>query len=335
MNTNIEALLEELIKIPSPTGMCGEISKFIRDKVHYVGFYADREAQNNRGHLRFSLPGKNPEAPKLTWVSHADTLGVKINHAYTADDGFVYAWLMPIGGLHIPDVINMRVIFPFQGRKFTGTVLFQDAGPHIDSALSCYHYALSSAHEGFLCRLDTHLALPKNTIGYLEPRYLRNDEGLIMSRHLDSKADVAVMLSVMLDWAKKTYMPPHPVDFVFNMDEEPGIATDMIAEDTDTCIALEFIPSELGCSIRDIGIIQQDEIAKSTPQIINLLQQEGIKNSYIVPRFGSDATLAVAKGATFNYATIGFGLDKSHGAERTHVCSLETLAAVVSNFTLT
>jgi|GEM_PF-2497501 len=334
MTHNIISQLKELISIPSPTGDCGDISMHIEAILRTHEAYAAEIVTNKRGHLRFSITGKNAVAPKLTWVGHADTLGVKVNKSCVAENGYAYAWLNAIGSLFLEDVLNKRVKFVLEHKEVTGTILPNNAGPHTGPKIKKKSALWSESEDGFFCRLDSTEALPEDAIGHLEPDFFVNDAGFIVSRHIDSKADVTVMLQVIQRWAEAGYVPPHPVDFVFNMDEEPGIATPMIADDTHTCIALEFIPTELGCKIDDLGVITKDGMAKSTPETVAKIVAAGIKNTYVVPKFGSDVTLAARAGATFNIATIGFGLDKSHGAERTHVRGIEKLVDFVAEFRL-
>src|SRR5699024_11741570 len=67
-------LIEELVTIPSPTGMTDTVIKFVENQLNELNITTKR---NRKGGLIATIPGKNDDEHRML-TAHVDTLGAMV-----------------------------------------------------------------------------------------------------------------------------------------------------------------------------------------------------------------------------------------------------------------
>jgi putative aminopeptidase FrvX len=188
--------LAELLQIASPTGYTDVIVRAVSTELRRLG--VDFE-MTRRGAIRATIPGRD-EQPARAIISHLDTIGAQVK--YLKDNGRLE--LVPIGTWSARFAEGARcTIFSEQG-SYRGTILplkssghtFSDeidnqpgGWPHVELRVDAF---ARSALE--LRRLGIEIG----DIVAIDPQSEFLDNGFIVSRHLDNKGGVAVMLALII-----------------------------------------------------------------------------------------------------------------------------------------
>jgi putative aminopeptidase FrvX len=172
-----------------------------------------------------------------------------------------------------------------------------------------------------------------------QPEFL--DNGYIVSRHLDNKAGVAVMLAAMKA-LREADPPPVDVYWLFTISEEvghgasavllPGIAS-LLAVDNGTTAPGQN-SSEFGVTICMADMSGPFDW-HLTRKLAALCRENDIRYQKDVFRhYRSDIASAIEAGADVRTALATFGVDASHGYERIHMHALRSLAELLTCYAL-
>jgi putative aminopeptidase FrvX len=172
-----------------------------------------------------------------------------------------------------------------------------------------------------------------------QPEFM--DNGFIVSRHLDNKAGVAVMLAAikaMMDAPK----PPVDIYWIFTIAEEVGQgAAAILLPDIASMVAVDNGTTAPGQNSAEFGvtIAMADQTGPFdyhlTRKMVDLCTINDIRYQKDVFRFyRSDSASAVEAGADVRTALITFGVDASHGYERIHIHALRSLAELLTAYSL-
>jgi peptidase M42 family hydrolase len=168
-----------------------------------------------------------------------------------------------------------------------------------------------------------------------QPEFLHN--GYIVSRHLDNKAGVAVMLAAMramLTAAK----PPVDVFWLFTIAEEVGHgAASILLPDIAAMVAVDNGTSAPGQNSDEFGvtIAMADQTGPFdyhlTRKLAQLCREHDIRmQKDVFLHYRSDSASAIEAGADVRTALATFGVDASHGYERIHMHALRSLAELLT-----
>ena len=331
----LQDILLELLSIPSPTGYTDQI-------VHFVG----KELENlrvpfeltRRGAIRATLEGEQ-QSPDRATVTHLDTLGAMVRGL--KENGRLS--VVPIGTWSSRFAEGARVTIFTDTGKFRGTILPLKASGHV------YNEEVDTQPvnwENVEIRIDEKLLGKEDLIkmGFnigdfvaVDPNPEVTQSGYIKSRHLDNKAGVACQLAAikaMLDSKAKIPVDCHPL---FTISEEEGTgASSVLHGDVASMVAIDNSTVAMGqnseedkviIAMRDQGGIYDYHL---THKLIGLCDDKKIPYVRDVFRhYKSDAASALSAGNDIRTALICFGLDASHGYERTHIDSLESLTQLI------
>ncbi len=328
----IQKVLYELLKIPSPTGYTDAI-------VHYVGKCLQELAVpfelTRRGAIRADLKGAQA-SPDRAIVAHLDTLGAMVKQL--KNNGRLE--VVPIGTWSSRFAEGARVTVFMDHHFCRGTILPLKASGHtyneeIDTQPTSWSHLelrldekVSSKED--LKRLGIHIG------DYIaidpQPEFLKN--GYINSRHLDCKAGVAAILAAVK--ALTETKAPLKVDchLLFTISEEVGSgASSILHGDIAEMVSVDnSTPAEGQDSIEDgVTIAMMDSSGPFdyhlTHKLIDLCEEHKIRYVRDVFKYyRTDAASAVDAGNDLRTTLVCFGVDSSHGYERTHLDSLVGLA---------
>jgi len=326
--------LNSLLAIPSPSGYCMDIMRYVGEEVSKLGFTME---QTPKGVGIITIPGEDPSMV-IGISAHVDTLGAMVRSIKSS--GMVR--FTPIGGYAMQSVEGEYcLIHTRDGRKYEGTVLSTKPSVHV------YADARDQKREeeNMEIRIDEDVQSKADTeklgisVGDFiswDPRTRMLDNGWIKSRHLDDKASVAALFGLM-EWLKREgRAPKHTLKLTISTYEEVGHGNAYIPPDITELIAVDMgaLGDDLSGSERHVSICAKDSGGPydygMTTRLIELAKREGIPHAVdIYPRYGSDATAALQGGSNIRAALLGPGVHASHGMERTHKDAVVNTAALL------
>jgi peptidase M42 family hydrolase len=320
-----------LLQTPSPSGRTDAVMQLVGNILDDFGVPF---SLTRRGALTAELAGKS-ETTDRALVVHSDTIGCMVRRL--KDNGRLE--LVPVGTFSARFAAGARVrIFIDDPEEFiTGTVMPLKASGHafgdeIDTQPTDWEHVevrvdrkVSSRED--LVQLGMHVG---DFVALITSPELAAD-GFIVSRHLDGKAGVAVALTLAKYFSENKIVLPHRTTIMVTITEEvghgasdglPAGVAELISVDNAVCAPGQH-------SLEDGVTIPMADMHGPfdyhlTRKLCRLAEQHGIPFARDVFRYyRSDAAAAIEAGAGTRAALVGFGLDGSHGWERTHIDSLE------------
>ena len=320
-----------LLQTPSPSGRTDAVMQLVGNILDDFGVPF---SLTRRGALTAELAGES-ETTDRALVVHADTIGCMVRRL--KDNGRLE--LVPVGTFSARFAAGARVrIFIDDPEEFiTGTVMPLKASGHafgdeIDTQPTDWEHVEVRVDRKVSTREDL-VRLGMNVgdfVALITSPELAAD-GFIVSRHLDGKAGVAVALTLAKYFSEKKIVLPHRTTIMVTITEEvghgasdglPAGVAELISVDNAVCAPGQH-------SLEDGVTIPMADMHGPfdyhlTRKLCRLAEQHGIPFARDVFRYyRSDAAAAIEAGAGTRAALVGFGLDGSHGWERTHIDSLE------------
>lgn len=327
--------LMRLLEIPSPAGYTDAISRHVCEKLEGLGLQAHL---TRRGAIRATIPGQSHK-PKRAIVSHLDTLGAMVTKL-KANGRLAIA---PIGTWSSRFAEGARAtIFTDKGHQ-RGTIMPLKASGHVyDKQVDTQPVTWSnleiriddlSRNEGELF----HAGFRVGDYVAVDPLPELLDNGYIVSRHLDDKAGVACMLTAAYHLKQEGWTVPIDCNLLFTIFEEVGSgASTALHEDVAEMVSVDNGVNAPGqnSSEYDVTIAMMDSSGPFdyhlTHALIKLADDYEIHYGRDVFRYyRSDAASAVEAGNDIRTSLVCFGVDGSHGYERTHIQSLVRLTQLL------
>ena len=328
--------LLKLLRIPSPSGFTDRVVNFMCDELEQLG--VDFEL-TRRGAIRANLKGRQA-SPDRAVVAHLDTLGAMVKGLKA--NGRVE--VVPVGHWNARFAEGARVTLFADLGTHRGTLLPLKASGHtfaaeIDKQPSNWENVemriderCHSLHD--LLRLGIHVG---DFIAVdAQPDIMEN--GFIVSRHLDDKAGVAVLLGAtkaVIDAGVELPVDCHPL---FTISEEVGSgASAVLHGDVSEMLTLDNGTTAPGQNSSEYGVtICMADMSGPfdyhlTHRMLQICQEFEIPHQRDIFRYyRSDSAAAVEAGNDLRTALATFGVDASHGWERIHWNALESLAQLVA-----
>lgn len=332
-------LLEKLLTTPSPTGYTHHILHSLSEEAKRLGFSMERLAKGG-GIIR--VPG-SAAGPALCISAHVDTLGAMVR-SVTSGGGLK---LTIIGGYMMQAIENEYcLVHTREGRMFTGTILPEKPSVHV------YPDAREQLRDetNYIVRLDEPVQSKEDVLALgiragdyisLDARTVFLPNGYIKSRHLDDKAGVAVLFSLLEAMARSGARPRRELVFLISNYEEIGHGSSYLPDGVEEMLAVDMgaIGDDLTCTERDVSICAKDSTGPydyfMTSRLVAHAERLGLGFAVdIYPRYGSDASAALRGGNNIRAALIGPGVHASHGMERTHEDAVNNTYRLLAAFAL-
>jgi len=327
----LQQILLKLLSIHSPSGYTDPIVRELCRDLEDLGL--DYEL-TRRGAVRATLPGR-AYSPDRAIVSHVDTLGAQVNAL--KENGRLA--LAPVGTWSSRFAEGARVSVYTDETIHRGTILPLKASGHvyndeIDTQPTSWDHVELRVDEDATSREDLE-KLGVNIGDFVgvdsQAEFLSN--GYLNTRHLDDKAGVAAMLTA----AK--YLKDHKIELpvechlLFTISEELGSgASAVLHGDVAEMVSIDNGTVAPGQNSKEKGatIAMADSSGPFdfhlTHHLLNVCDNNAIPHQRDVFKYyRCDSASALEAGNDIRTALIAFGVDSSHGYERTH---LDALAAV-------
>lgn len=322
--------LEELLRIPSPTGNTEKAISFVENEFKTLGISTYR---NNKGALIATIEGKNKDK-EVTLSAHVDTLGGMVKEV--KDNGRLK--ITQLGGYVWSTIEGEYVTIETMDEKaYTGTVLTTKASSHVHGEGT---KNIERNMDNMEIRIDEKVLYKDDVLKLginvgdfvaFDPRTTVTDTGFVKSRHLDDKACVAALLGIAKYLIDNNIKPNYTTNFFISNYEEVGHgASSSIPEKTFEFIAVDMAAPGNGQTSDEysVTICAKDSSGpydyELRKRLINLAKENNLNYKIdIYPYYGSDGSAALRAGYDFKVGLIGPGVDASHSFERTHKEAIE------------
>jgi peptidase M42 family hydrolase len=334
-------LLLRLLRTPSPSGRTDAVMQLLGDELAELPVEL---AVTRRGSLLARLPGRDEGARAV--VAHADTIGCMVRDL--KPDGRLA--VVPVGthSARFAEGCRVTILTDDRDRSYTGTILPLLASGHaygdaVDVQPTGWEHVEVRVDERSASAAD--LAVLGIRVGdfvALDSLPIVTDSGYVNARHLDGKAGVAAALGALAALCRDGRPVPHDVHLLVTIAEEVGQgASHGLDEDVAEMVSLDNAVCAPGHhSIEDGVTIPMLDASGPfdyhlTRHLCRLCDEHHIRCARDVFRYyRSDVAAALEAGAETRAALVAFGVDASHGAERTHLDSVESVAKLLCAYLL-
>ena len=334
--THTEYALEQiqnLLKIPSPTGFTKKATDYLLDELRAMGYEPVRTLKG--AVLCHLSDGEHP----MLLSAHVDTLGAMVRSI----KGSGTLRYTHIGGYQDATIETENcLVHTRDGRTYSGTVQTTFASQHVYPG-SGNKERSEETMEIVLDELVKNAADVKalgiGTGCFIswDPRVQLTESGFLKSRHLDDKASSGVLLALAKAIKAGDVKPSRGVDIMFTVYEEVGHgASPLTHSNYEEILAVDMgcVGSDLACDETMVSICCKDSGGPYNYEMTCKLIELAEKNNFdyaadIYPSYGSDAGAAMRSGLDARHALIGPGVFASHSYERTHVKGIENTLKLV------
>jgi peptidase M42 family hydrolase len=331
-------VLVRLLKIPSVSGRTDDIMRMLGAEIAGLGMPTQL---TRRGSLIADLAGEQ-DTPDRAVVVHADTIGCLVKEL--KDNGRLR--VIPVGTFSARFAEGARVqIFTDDPEVwYTGTILPLMASGHtygdeVDTQGIGWAHVEVRVDEPVTTAADlADLGIQIGDFVALDAHPQITPRGYVKSRHLDDKAGVAAALGAFKAVIDHGAQLPVSVHLLITILEEVGQgASHGLHADVAELISIDNAVIAPGQASRDdcVNIAMSDSTGPFdfhlTRRLLLLASEAGIPAQRDVYNFyRSDVASAIESGAEMRAALIGFGVDASHGHERTHLDGIRHVAELLT-----
>jgi peptidase M42 family hydrolase len=334
----LKTKLVELLNIASPSGFTHEITTLICSLFNDFGL---KYNQTQRGAIRVTLEGRQKTKCRAI-VVHMDTLGAMVS--MIKENGRLS--ISPVGKWSSRFAEGARVTINGSLRPLRGTVLPLLASGHIfGDDVDSQKASWDSVEVRIDQKFESIEEIANAGIGVgdfitFDASPEITSTGYINARHLDNKAGIAIVLAVAKCVSDSGIDLPVDCQLVFTNTEEIGTgASAAVDDDVDEMVVIDLAPVGPGQNAIEDGvtICMMDNSGPFdlhvTRKLLDLCKLQGINSARdIYKHYRSDSASAIEAGCDTRTALIGFGVDASHGYERTHISSLMATADLIGCF---
>lgn len=327
--------LTRLLEVPSPSGYTDAIVRLVAHELDDIGV---EHELTRRGAIRANIPGKVSQ-PDRAVVAHLDTLGAMVTRI--KDDGRLA--LAPVGHWPSRHASGVRVNVIGHERTFRGTILPLLASGHVygnevDTQPVSWDHIEVRVDERITSRADAEaLGISVGDFVAFDTGTEILENGHIVSRHLDNKAGVAVLLTAVREVVRAGVTLPLDCHPLFTIFEEVGSgASAILHQEVAEMVSIDNATPAPGQSSSEyeVTLCMMDSTGPFdfhlNRHLAELAENIGVTYHRDVFRYyRTDAASAVEAGNDIRTALLCFGADASHGYERTHVDGLIDLCRMV------
>jgi peptidase M42 family hydrolase len=333
----VQDVLLHLLRTPSPTGRTDEVVQHIGERLLDMGLDL---TVTRRGLLNATLAGVRSRPDRAIAV-HADTIGCMVTRL--KDNGRLEVTQLGTHSARFAEGANVT-IFTDGGAVHTGTVLPLKSSGHqygdeVDTQGVGWPLVEVRVDEP-VCNAEglAAIGLQVGDFVALDANPVITPGGYVKSRHLDDKAGIAAALGAFKAIMDAGITPVVSAHLLVTIAEEVGHgATHGLDTDVAEMVAVDNAVVAPGQQSREecVNIALLDSTGPFdyhfSRKLLALCEEHGVPHRRDTFRYyRSDAASAVEAGLEMRTALVGFGVDSSHGHERTHLSGIEHVAELLA-----
>jgi len=324
-----------MLAIPSPTGFTNELSRYVCAELDRLGIGYQL---TRRGTIVARLRGADSSRSRAV-VNHLDTIGAAVSE------------LKPNGRLGLTPVGTWSSRFAEGGRVtvFTrdgahrGQVLPLLASGHaFDEQIDKLPVGWGQVEVRLNQRCEDRAAL--EALGLRAGDFVAfdadseiSDDGYITARHLDNKAGASALLAALKHIRENESAIEIDLAAIFTVTEEVGTgAGSSLSPDVVEIVSIDIGPVAPGQNAKETGVTLCAQDTSGPFDVHMLRRLRSLCRTHRIDHqidlfryYYSDSNSAVKAGHDVRDALITFGTDATHGYERTHLSSLESVARLL------
>ena len=334
----VQWVMLRLLHTPSPSGRTDHVMQLVGEEIAALGM---ESTLTRRGVLLAELPGEREGADRAV-VVHTDTIGAMVKRC--KPNGRLE--IVPVGShsARFAEGARVTIFVDDLDHAYTGTVLPLLASGHR------YGDAIDTQGVGWdhvEVRIDEPVAddVGLAALGINVGDFVAFDahpvitpSGYVSSRHLDDKAGVAAVLGAFKALIDHEAVLPVSAHLLVTIAEEVGLgASSGLDADMAEMLSVDTAVVAPGQTSTEhtVNIAMQDSSGPFdyhlSRRLIRLCREHQIPHRRDVYGFyRSDAASALEAGAETRAALVGFGIDASHGYERSHLNGIRHTAELVA-----
>ena len=319
-------LTEELVEVDSTVGYYPEIHEFLASRLEGMGY---EPFVDNKATMYVRVPGEDGSRTVCVGA-HLDTIGLIVRGFN--DDGTLR--VRNLGGINYHSIEGETCrIHCRDGRVVPGQVICNRHSTHVFADARTVERDEDNMSVSIVGDVDSPadaraLGVTQGAICSIDPHFQAFDNGYIVSRHIDDKAAVAVLLDV-LDWlARSGRKPAFDTLFAFPIYEEICHGGAYVPPEVAEYVALDItlIGPDYDSDEHSVGVIVSDHKGPYDWNLSNRLIRcaeevcdEGRWNTQVCFHYSTDANAASVLGRNLASGAFGMACLSSHGRERCHV----------------
>ncbi len=334
----VQWVMLRLLQTPSPSGRTDHVMQLVGEEIAALGM---ESTLTRRGVLLAELAGERSGADRAV-VVHADTIGAMVKRC--KENGRLE--LVPVGShsARFAEGARVTIFVDDLDQTYTGTVLPLRASGHrygdgIDTQGVGWDHVEVRIDEPVVD--DAGLAALGINVGdfvAFDVHPVITPSGYVNSRHLDDKAGIAAALGAFKALIDHEAVLPVNAHLLVTIAEEVGLgASSGLDADMAEMLSIDTAVVAPGQTSTEhtVNIAMQDSSGPFdyhlSRRLTRLCREHDIPHRRDVYGFyRSDAASALEAGAETRAALIGFGIDASHGHERTHLNGIRHTAELVA-----
>ena len=334
----VQDVLLRLLRTPSPAGRTDQVMQLVGEEMEAIGLEFEL---TRRGALVGNLGTRHAGSDRAV-VVHADTIGCMVKRL--KENGRLE--VVPVGthSARFAEGAAVTVFVDDITRTYSGTILPLKAsghryGPEVDTqgvGWGCVEVRLDEPVRG----ADDVAALGIQVGDFvaLDASPVVTPSGFVKSRHLDDKAGVAATLGAFRAVIEHDANLPVSAHLLVTIFEEVGHgASHGLDADVAELVSIDNAVVAPGqeSDERSVNVAVQDSSGPFdyhlTRHLLALCREHGIPaRRDVFDHYRSDLASALAAGVATRVALVGFGVDASHGHERTHLDGIRRVAELVA-----
>jgi peptidase M42 family hydrolase len=334
----LRRVLVELLDIPSPSGRTDHVMQYMGERLSALGipFTVTR-----RGAIKACVTGVRSDAADRAIVVHTDTIGAMVKRL--KENGRLEVTPVGTHSARFSEGAQVRIFTDDLTRVITGQILPLKASGH--------RYNEGVDLQGVNWQ-QIEVRVDERVHGIDDLRSLGIDvgdfvatltdpvitpSGFVKSRHLDDKAGVASVLTALKAIVDSGARLPVTANLLLTCTEEVGHgASHGLDGDVAEIVSVDAAVVAPGQQSREdaVTIAMGDSTGPFDYHLTRRIVGHAAKHGIPVVRdvfdfYRSDIAAAIEAGAHARVALLGFGVDATHGHERTHLDGLAHLTQLL------
>lgn len=318
--------LHECVEVESPVGYYPEIHAWLRETLAEMGY---EMTVDNKATAYVRVSGR--DSSKCVCVgAHLDTIGLVVRGFN--DDGTLR--VRQLGGINYASIEGETCLVHCRdGRTVAGQVICNHHSVHVWAEAKTDPRTEDTMSVSLVADVKSPedaraLGVTEGAIVGIDPHFEQFENGYVISRHIDDKAAVAVLLDV-LRWLRESgEKPAYDTLFAFPIYEEIGHGASWVPAEVSEYVACDItlIGPDYSADEHSTAVICSDAKGPYDWELTNTLIAcaeyactEGRWGTQVCFHYSTDANGAYVHTNDLRAAAFGMACLNTHGRERCHV----------------
>ena len=320
-------MLRACVEVESPVGYYPEAHAWLRETLAQMGY---EMTVDNNATAYVRVPGKSAEKT-VCLGAHLDTIGLVVR-GFNADGTLR---VRQLGGINYHSIEGETCLVHCRdGRSVAGQVICDHHSVHVWGEAKTDERTEDTMSVSLVadvsCPEDARaLGVTEGAVVGIDPHFESFDNGYVISRHIDDKAAVAVLLDVLRWLAQTGETPAYDTLFAFPIYEEIGRGGSWVPAEVDEYVAVDITligPDYADSDEHSVGVICSDAKGPYDWDLTNTLIAcaksactQGRWNTQVCFHYSTDANAAALHGNNVAAGAFGMACLNTHGRERCHM----------------